>query len=76
MYPEYMLPDLWVQQVMADQKKRERDRPAVSEDASPEVPRQLSWWRRAFALLAFRLSSQRPHSPAVSDTTSVFASRG
>jgi len=76
MNPEYMLPDLWVQQVLADRQKRERAVSEISEDASPERQHHLSWWRRAFALVAFRPSSKRPYTPAVSEVTSVIASRG
>jgi hypothetical protein len=63
MYPEYMLPDLWVQQVMAEQQKRARAIPAISDDAPAELPRRVSWWRRAFAVVVLRPS--RKHAPAV-----------
>jgi hypothetical protein len=59
MYPEYMLPDLWVQQVLADSGNRERAGKAISDNALPEGEQRVPRWRRAFALISVRRSAKR-----------------
>ncbi len=75
MFPEYSLPDLWVHQLIADQHRRNRRQPAISDEVPLAEPVRLSWWRRAFALIKRRESEKRIQRVMVADTTSAVDSR-